>query len=101
MQGHRPCRSAVTSALGSALRPALRGDVRQTVLEKHAEVEPHAELLLHLSQSLEAQQRVPAHLKEPVVAANRSSGMNQLCPDLGDRGLDWVGWSLMLADTAL
>ena len=58
-------------------------------------------LVLHLSQGLEAQQRVPAHLEEPVIAANRSSGMNQLCPYLGDPGLDWVGGSLMLADTAL
>src|SRR5688572_24563252 len=47
-------------------------ELRQAFLEQHTDVELHAEAVLHFSQGLEAQQRVPAHLEEPVIAANRS-----------------------------
>ncbi len=96
----RDLAAAVSAFSGNALRPASRCDVRQAFLNKHAELEPHAELILDLSQRLNAQQRVTAHLKELVDAANGSSGMNQLRPYLGDRRLDGIRWSLMSADNA-
>src|SRR5262245_38150895 len=41
-----------------------------------------------------------AHLEEVVGAANWSSRTNKIGPYLGDRSLDWIRWSLMLADAA-